>query len=1741
MKIYSFRNPLCFLFFFVYTLTSSGQTVSPTGSLNTARQYHGSELLPNGNVLVFGGHNDIATNKVIYSSSEIYNPSTQTWSYSGSMNVARINFTSVALNNGNVLVIGGWNYTDGFSSCEIYNAATGTWKFAGSMLKERFLHASVKLKDGRVLVTGGGDSKTELYDPATDTWRSTGETNVIHGFYMAMALMDDGKVLAVGGDSAPTQAEIYDPATEQWTLLSATTKFNRSSHTITRLNNGTFLLVGTGGTTTAEELSSEIYDPVANTFTQRGNLLDNVVESRTVLLDNGNVLLYNSGDYFSPLNTKCIQIYNAVSGIWESSVYNFIGAFDATVTMLNNGKVLLAGGSFTLGSGASTNCYLVSQDAFSGCTPPNLALEVKGSIGCNGSAATITMPVTENTVTYQAYIGSQPSGNTYVGTGAALSLTVPTTILSTGVQVIKVKAVKAGCAAYYITDTAVVDVRVPAIPTPVIVAGGPTTMCMLTGGTVELAAPAGMAVYEWSNGASTQKITMSTNGIVKVRVKETASGCFTGYSDPVKIAYVLPILAPGPDEVACSSKAPFMLSGFSPAGGIWTGTGVRADGTFDPALSGPGNVSLTYTFCNLTVKKNVYVIPTPHVPDFTVKADKDTVCFTQVTFINVVNPVYYTDGVSYEFSSNNELLYTFKYYSSFNAPYRTPYSDRVKTYTIKGVQKNSCGADSVTKTYTIYPAVDLSLAVGTKTPLICRNETALIYIAHSQKSVSYQLLNAGNFLGTPVKGNGDTLFLSTGSLKTSGRYSVVGTTSSCGGTLIQSVDIAVPGPQANFTVESYNVETGKPINILINPSNPAGTLYNWTFGSGSEKTGSNVKDPLPVTYNTTGIRVFKLTVTDKDKCVDSVSKKINVIASVPVSDCAYTVSTGNDPSKPAAVATDKDDNIFQVFETTTSSVYNYSLRGDSIYTQFQSTDKYNYIQPLNKYDAKGTLQWSTCIRHNRYAGIRSNNLFTDASGNVYYAFFIQTNDSIRAYSTDGTYTSFMPVNDSYNLSSVVIIKYNKYGIFQWQYSYYERDQSQVALTITKQSELYVTSANNLYKLNAAGGLLWKKATGYRDIKTDSEDNILAIHINEFMLDKLDPQGNKVYTKSWDYAAYNSPLYLELDEQDNVYITGEFSIRLDFNKETLLNFYYNSTYTSKDYFICKINAHNNDEWVKHFNVTGSPFLKGMDYKNGQLIFVGQTDLNESKIRYNYKGIDSSYKEISLGIYKEIFADSITITNSGNFICLTDTSAAGAVKIEKVQDNAFWPDTYYMGIGGFNYNLICLSKNNKIIYADGNAASPVFGQSIVKQSALPASTVPNSSVLYVSSINCLLPATVPVSAFTIPWSACATKNVTFFDISGDYPDAWLWTFEGGTPATSTLRNPVVTFKAAGTYNITLKASNATGSGSIVTKQVQIDLTPDLKIYSDTVCQGGTILVHASGAAGYQWNNDITHYRGDLASFDHVATANQFPVKGFSQSGGCYITKKYSIPVHPLPVVHVSQTLTNVCQGVITDLPEASPPGGVYSGAGIENNKFNPAYISYNDYGHTFLIQYTYTDKHGCTDYDYTTARVVSAQPAYFYPDINTHCQGQELSHPIVSPPGGTFTGTGTVNGTLDLATLHVGQYYITYAFNDNNGCAASSSTVITVQQCVTTDVDAAAGTAAASFYPNPCTGFFNITNATVKNGTAKILFYNAAGQLVQTGTVNTQAMQIDVSALPPGLYHFVLQSEDKTLMENNIIVR
>lgn len=111
-----------------------------------------------------------------------------TWSPAGNLAIPRVGAQATLLADGRVLVTGGSSPLSGNGGydtkvAEIYDPSTNTWSSTGSTAKGRTEHTAAPLADGRALVVGGEDANictndvtTELYDPFTGNWSSSGNT-----------------------------------------------------------------------------------------------------------------------------------------------------------------------------------------------------------------------------------------------------------------------------------------------------------------------------------------------------------------------------------------------------------------------------------------------------------------------------------------------------------------------------------------------------------------------------------------------------------------------------------------------------------------------------------------------------------------------------------------------------------------------------------------------------------------------------------------------------------------------------------------------------------------------------------------------------------------------------------------------------------------------------------------------------------------------------------------------------------------------------------------------------------------------------------------------------------------------------------------------------------------------------------------------------------------------------------------------------------------------------------------------------------------------------------------------------------------------------------------------------------------------------------------------------------------------------------------------------------------------------
>jgi len=103
-------------------------------------------------------------------------------------------------------------------------------------------------------------------------------------------------------------------------------------------------------------------------------------------------------------------------------------------------------------------------------------------------------------------------------------------------------------------------------------------------------------------------------------------------------------------------------------------------------------------------------------------------------------------------------------------------------------------------------------------------------------------------------------------------------------------------------------------------------------------------------------------------------------------------------------------------------------------------------------------------------------------------------------------------------------------------------------------------------------------------------------------------------------------------------------------------------------------------------------------------------------------------------------------------------------------------------------------------------------------------------------------------------CTGTSVSYTDDSYHDPTSWSWTFQGGSPASSSSQNPSVTYNTPGIYSVTLTVSNSSGSVT-ETKSQFITVVPETGI--------------APIQEGFEYTNSIPSNEWFVGNFDNGVT--------------------------------------------------------------------------------------------------------------------------------------------------------------------------------------------------------------------------------------------------------------------------------
>lgn len=314
-----------------------------------------------------------------------------------------------------------------------------------------------------------------------------------------------------------------------------------------------------------------------------------------------------TGNTFSPVAAgvgqhTIVYTYTNGNGCTNTSTHQVtVNAVPLPVITPSGSTAICAGTNITLDAGVGYAGYAWSTSGNGQSITVGSAgtynVTVTTAAGCVGTSADVNISVNPLPVvnlgpdtvvcTGSSFtINAGNPGMTYAWSTQEISQSI--TVTTTGNYTVNVTN-QNGCVG---TDQVLVSVS--SLLDPVIVAGGPVTFC--AGGSVTLDGGSGYANYQWSTGATSQTITVSTAGLIELVVIDQF-GC-TGSDDEVVSLLQLPnaVIQPtGPiqicssDTITLSASNTFVSYHWNPGGQTSSSIEVWQSGTYTVTVVDPNN------------------------------------------------------------------------------------------------------------------------------------------------------------------------------------------------------------------------------------------------------------------------------------------------------------------------------------------------------------------------------------------------------------------------------------------------------------------------------------------------------------------------------------------------------------------------------------------------------------------------------------------------------------------------------------------------------------------------------------------------------------------------------------------------------------------------------------------------------------------------------------------------------------------------------------------------------------------------------------------------------------------------------------------------------------------------------------------------------------------------------------------------------------------------------------------------
>ncbi|HEX5111966.1 MAG TPA: PKD domain-containing protein [Saprospiraceae bacterium] len=399
------------------------------------------------------------------------------------------------------------------------------------------------------------------------------------------------------------------------------------------------------------------------------------------------------------------------------------------------------------------------------------------------------------------------------------------------------------------------------------------------------------------------------------------------------------------------------------------------------------------------------------------------------------------------------------------------------------------------------------------------------------------------------------------------------------------------------------------------------------------------------------------------------------------------------------------------------------------------------------------------------------------------------------------------------------------------------------------------------------------------------------------------------------------------------------------------------------------------------------------------------------------------------------------------------------------------------------------------------------------------------------------TPPQSGFSLQQTDfCIPASVTFVNESSNNATSFLWTFEGGNPATSTLEDPVVSYSTAGTYMVQLIAYSAAGSDTTTYNNfVTVGDVPNAAFLLSTEGLTVTFTNQSTEADTYVWLFDDGQSSTEESPAHTYTNFGTYEVLLLASNSCGVDTMSVIIELGTVPNAFFGYSAHNGCapfQVQFIDQSQNTPTSWAWSFEGGDpatSNEQNPL-VTYNTPG-LYLVSLTVANAQGSDALVLDDLIEVSAQPdATFSHTQNENIVSLEYQGIDYDSLHWDFGDGRTDNSLNPTVEYHVsGQYVIQLIVF--NTCGTDTSAIVV--DILTSTSDPLLNNSHWQLRPNPFNDMLNLYGEPKQNGELFVVMRDVAGKIISSTQIQfgsgAMTKQLNTENLASGMYLVELRTD------------